>query len=907
MNLLAGKDYFCPLAFFKKLTNTNIIFMQTLRKSGLFSLLLVVLALLFSSPLHAAWLKDQQVTVAQPDGTKLHLLATGDEFYNWLHDAAGYTIIQSETDGYFYYAILSNDRLVPSSHRVGLVDPSTTNLYPGINISAEQRLAIRTYMEQEMQFVEPNRSYERAIGTLNNLVIYIRFADQDEFASDTLLNYNRFNNDNANANSVLNYFDEISYGQLDLRSFFYPVPPDEYILSYEDEYPRSYYMPYNAVTNPDGYVNDNQRTNREHTLLVNAVEWVNINSPVPTELDLDYNNDNRVDNVVFIIRGGTTAWSTLLWPHRWSLYSQDVYINGKKVHDYNFQLETSLASSGVGVLCHELYHSLSAPDLYRYVDNSITPVGSWDIMAANNNPPQYMNAFMKMKYGGWIEDIPWITEAGTYTLNPLQSDDNNAWRIPSQNSSSEYFVLEYRKKDGTFDGTLPKSGMLIYRINSNAGNGNAQGPPDEVYIFRPGGTPSNDGNLNDAVFGANYGRDEFTDFSNPYAFLQNGNLGGVTIYDISEVGETMSFKVDFPGQVAANFTSDVKVACANDVIGFYDASTGIPDSWEWQFEPESFEFVEGDENDKNPKLRFLEEGQYSVSLVVSNEYGEDEVISESYLTIGAESGHFQDNFESWTFTDGSWMVDNPDNSETWELYSVGGNGSEVAAGINFRDYFSIMQRDRLISKPFDLSNLSTAYMSFDHAYAQNASYTQVTDSLIILISADCGETWERIAAFGEDGSGIFATHQPTDEIFWPVEATDWCGQGWGAPCNTIDLSDWAGISDVRIAFETVSFYGNPLLIDNVVVSQYVSTDENLVDNQVFVSPNPVKNWINIQFDSSENTEAMLSLFDLNGRMIYQNTLLDNTSIARKAEWKSGVYFIELQTTQMTIRQKLIFW
>jgi len=472
--------------------------MQLHRKSGLLSLLIITLALFFSFPVHAAWLKNQQVTVKQPDGTQLHLLATGDEFYNWLHDAAGYTIIQSETDGYFYYAVLSNDQLVPSSYKVGLADPATKDLQVGTNISAEQRLAIRSYMEQEMRFVEPNRAFDRAIGTLNNLVIYIRFADQEEFTSDTLLNYNRFNNANPNANSVLQYFNEISYGQLDLRSFFYPVPPDEFILSFEDEHPRSYYMPYNAVTNPDGYVNDNQRTNREHTLLVNAVEWVNVNSPVPMELDLDYNNDNSVDNVVFIIRGGTTAWSTLLWPHRWSLYTQDVYINGKKVHDYNFQLETSLASSGVGVLCHELYHSLSAPDLYRYVNNDITPVGSWDIMAANNNPPQYMNAFMKMKYGGWIEDIPWITEAGSYTLNPLQAADNNAWRIPSQNSSSEYFVLEYRKKEGTFDGTLPKSGMLIYRINTNAGNGNAQGPPDEIYIFRPGGSPSNDGNLNDA-------------------------------------------------------------------------------------------------------------------------------------------------------------------------------------------------------------------------------------------------------------------------------------------------------------------------------------------------------------------------------------------------------------------------
>jgi len=871
---------------------------------GLF-LFTLILATLFSTVLHAAWLINEPVTVTQPNGTTLNLYATGDEFYNWLHDAAGYTIIQSETDGYFYYAELLNDELIPSAYLVGQADPAAVGLSPGLLISAQKRMAIREYMENEMRFVEPERTTERAIGDFNNLVIYIRFSDQEEFASDTLLNYNRFNNNSPNANSVVKYFDEISYGQLNLYSYFYPVPDDEFVLSYQDEHPRSYYMPYNAVTNPDGYTNDNQRTNREHTLLVNAVEWVNINSPVPTSIDLDYNNDNRVDNVVFIIKGGTTAWSTLLWPHRWSLYTQNVYINGKRVYDYNFQLETSLSSSGVGVLCHELYHSLSAPDLYRYVDNSITPVGPWDIMAANNNPPQYMNAFMKMKYGGWIEDIPWITEAGTYTINPLQSDENHAWRIASQNSSSEYFVLEYRKKEGTFDGTLPKSGLLIYRINTNAGNGNAQGPPDEVYIFRPGGAPGNDGNLNNAVFGANYGRDEFTDYSIPYAFLQNGSLGGVTIYDISEVGETMSFKVDFPGEVTAAFTSDVKVACENDIVGFYDASTGIPDSWQWQFEPETIEFIEGDENTKNLSVRFLEQGLYNVSLSVTNEFGSDTIVTEAYLNIGAEAGHFQDSFESWNFTEGSWMIENPDESVSWEIFNVTGNGGNAAAGINFRDYFSIMQRDRLVSKPFDLSNLSDAYLSFEHAYAQNAEYTQVTDSLILLISTDCGDTWQRIAAFGEDGNGSFATHMPTEETFWPDEATDWCGQGWGAPCNTIDLSPWAGSTDVRIAFETVSFYGNPLLIDNIVVSQYVNASENRFDEKLVVSPNPVKDLFYIRFNGDNNTELLSTIYDISGKVVFKKTHQNLLNIARDASWKSGIYLLETRTKDKVFRQKIL--
>lgn len=59
-------------------------------------------------------------------------------------------------------------------------------------------------------------------------------------------------------------------------------------------------MPYNAYSAPLGYNGDNQRTQRRHMLLKKAIEYVE--SQVPATLDLDYNNDGLVDNVVFVIK-----------------------------------------------------------------------------------------------------------------------------------------------------------------------------------------------------------------------------------------------------------------------------------------------------------------------------------------------------------------------------------------------------------------------------------------------------------------------------------------------------------------------------------------------------------------------------------------------------------------------------
>ncbi|MDZ7741560.1 MAG: hypothetical protein U5Q03_07385 [Bacteroidota bacterium] len=128
--------------------------------------------------LSAAYLVDYPMTVTQPDGTKIHCFASGDEYYNWLHDANDYTIIQSQTDGYYYYAEMKNGELLPSKYKVGSADPALTGLKPNINISPEKRKLIREeFWANTPQWPESYRGSRDGADTLNNLVIYIRFSD----------------------------------------------------------------------------------------------------------------------------------------------------------------------------------------------------------------------------------------------------------------------------------------------------------------------------------------------------------------------------------------------------------------------------------------------------------------------------------------------------------------------------------------------------------------------------------------------------------------------------------------------------------------------------------------------------------------------------------------------------------
>ena len=62
---------------------------------------------------YAAYLRNIPVTVTQPDGTVLQCFASGDEYFNYLHDADGFTIMRHPKTGYFVYAEKQDGKLVP--------------------------------------------------------------------------------------------------------------------------------------------------------------------------------------------------------------------------------------------------------------------------------------------------------------------------------------------------------------------------------------------------------------------------------------------------------------------------------------------------------------------------------------------------------------------------------------------------------------------------------------------------------------------------------------------------------------------------------------------------------------------------------------------------------------------------
>jgi len=185
-------------------------------KKYLFRFLLLIILTASFSIARAAYFRFMPYTVQQPGGEVISCFVSGDEYFNWLHDAAGYTIIQAP-DGYYYYGIENNGLVIPSSYKVNTVNPSDAGLDKWAKISTENYLKKKAFMNSPAA----KSAKGPQTGTLNNIVIYIRFSDDTEFTVTRASYDNKFNA--PGSVSLYNYFKEVSYNQLSIVSTHYPV------------------------------------------------------------------------------------------------------------------------------------------------------------------------------------------------------------------------------------------------------------------------------------------------------------------------------------------------------------------------------------------------------------------------------------------------------------------------------------------------------------------------------------------------------------------------------------------------------------------------------------------------------------------------------------------------------------
>ncbi len=403
--------------------------------------------------------------------------------------------------------------------------------------------------------------------------------------------------------------------------------------------------------------------------------------------------------------------------------------------------------------------------------------------------------------------------------------------------------------------------------------------------------------------------------ANPQGIVWNEpGTYNVTLIVSNSLGNDTLVREDYI-EVSSTLLPEVLITSGNHsfcfgetaIVHFMDQSTYCPISWQWSFNPTDVTFLEGtDANSQNPVVQFNGNSNYSITLTVSNANGSTTEIFQNYVAIGGQPLPFVENWDNPSLGSNGWQVVNPDNSVTWDIFTLSGeNGSNNAARMNFFNYnVSPGKRDQLISPPMTFEGISSPILSFKYSYIRR--YVAFSDSLLVWISNDCGTSWTKLAGFAEDGTGNFETAPVSSAEYIPQSPDDWCNGPDNPECIELNLSQWGNQSNIRLMFETVHRRGNNLFIDDIMVSPLINADQNLVSSKnLTVYPNPGNNLFRIT-TSNEITNAEIQIFTSTGKLIQQHKLGKGSDWQIKTgDLSTGLYLIRLKSDIGTWDEKLI--
>lgn len=262
----------------------------------------------------------------------------------------------------------------------------------------------------------------------------------------------------------------------------------------------------------------------------------------------------------------------------------------------------------------------------------------------------------------------------------------------------------------------------------------------------------------------------------------------------------------------ADFTASTPTPCLNTAITLFDASQKSPTSWSWSISPSTFTFVNGTSStSQNPQVSFSALGTYDITLVASNSFGSDTIVKTNEIVLSVlPKLPLVETFTANNF--GDFTLINPDGGTTWVRGDVDGStGAKTgAAYMGYFNYSTTGESDALLSPKFDISGYTQPTLMFDLSYAPYS--TQFFDELAVLVSSDCGSTFDTLYLKG--GTDL-ATAAPQTSLFIPGPPSDW-------RTDSVDLSN---LNSDFIQFQIVGIcgYGNNLYLDNIRVIDIAGT------------------------------------------------------------------------------------
>ena len=236
------------------------------------------------------------------------------------------------------------------------------------------------------------------------------------------------------------------------------------------------------------------------------------------------------------------------------------------------------------------------------------------------------------------------------------------------------------------------------------------------------------------------------------------------------------------------------------------------------------------------------------------------------------SATWSENFESGVFPPTCWeLISN--NDVTWEPY-------QDMASCGYDD--DEAQDERLITPTLDLSGFTSSTLNFEvgtnYTYVCTGNPDETCD-LQVRVSTDGGQTWS---------SPVFDLCNYTDEGY----------TSWEMMPFSVNLSGYAGQTNVKLMFQYTGFYGCQIMLDEITLSNGTGLNEE--ETHVNIYPNPANSTLYVNATSNINK---VEVYNMLGQNVMTVDVNDTNASINTSSLSTGMYTLKLHTDNGVVNQK----
>jgi hypothetical protein len=221
---------------------------------------------------------------------------------------------------------------------------------------------------------------------------------------------------------------------------------------------------------------------------------------------------------------------------------------------------------------------------------------------------------------------------------------------------------------------------------------------------------------------------------------------------------------------------------------------------------------------------------------------------------------------------------------TWIDFGLSAiNVDEALSDSNSAVFFNGMSTTDVVTcLQTPILDLSNPEVCLDFLYLQKLKTDGYSNSLKIELSVDAGATYIEIAAYNQTDNDVKNMH--------------------------IDLAQYKPSTSSILRFKSIQtnpLDGHPIVIDDISIKENVIKANKLVNSvlsdEIKVSPNP-SNGI---FSITINEPSTITIFDSNGRLIFNTMKLSNDSTIDLYQFSAGIYFARINSVDDQVIKKII--